>query len=124
KTPHRKTPQLTTRKPHDDADRHASPPRTSSDPHRVAHRRGAGGARRRDVPPAPPLNVRILTRPAPMVYVPHTHTAHPTARSRALAERLRATIADFQMREPKVTAEEIAMALREAQPRAEGTGRS
>lgn len=59
-----------------------------------------------------------------MVYVPHTHTAHPTARSRALAERLRATIADFQMREPKVTAEEIALALREAQPRAEGTGRA
>jgi peptidoglycan/LPS O-acetylase OafA/YrhL len=56
-----------------------------------------------------------------MVYVPHTHTAHPTARSRALAERLRATIADFQMREPKVSAEEIAMALRDAQPRAAGT---
>lgn len=56
-----------------------------------------------------------------MVFVPHTHTAHPTARSKALAERLRATISDFQMREPKVTAEEIAMALREAQPRAEGT---
>lgn len=58
-----------------------------------------------------------------MVYVPHTHTAHPTARSKALAERLRATIADFQMREPKVTAEEIAMALREAQAGAGGTSR-
>lgn len=50
-----------------------------------------------------------------MIIVPHTQTAHPTARSRALAERLRETIADFQMREPKVTTEEIAMALREAQ---------
>lgn len=58
-----------------------------------------------------------------MVFVPHTHTAHPTARSRALAERLRATIADYQMREPKVTAEEIALALQEARPRTGGTPR-
>jgi len=53
-----------------------------------------------------------------MIFVPHVPTAHPTPRSRALAERLRATIADFQVREPKVTDEEIALALREAQPHA------
>lgn len=51
-----------------------------------------------------------------MIIVPHPPTAHPTARSRALAERLRTTIADFRMREPKLTDAEVALALREAQP--------
>ncbi|HEX4933010.1 MAG TPA: hypothetical protein VFV33_07525 [Gemmatimonadaceae bacterium] len=50
-----------------------------------------------------------------MIIVPPHQTSYHTARSRALSERLRATIAEFQAREPKVTPEEIAQALREVQ---------
>lgn len=50
-----------------------------------------------------------------MIIVPPHTTAHATARSRALADRLRTTIAEFQAREPKVTKEEIAQALHEVQ---------
>jgi len=50
-----------------------------------------------------------------MIIVPPHTTAQPTARSRALADRLRATIAEFQAREPKVTKEEIAQALHAVQ---------
>ena len=46
-----------------------------------------------------------------MIIVPPPTTTHTTARSRALTERLRSTIADFQAREPKLTNEEIAQAL-------------
>ncbi|MFN8666124.1 MAG: hypothetical protein U0164_02880 [Gemmatimonadaceae bacterium] len=50
-----------------------------------------------------------------MIIIPPQTTAHATARSRALADRLRATIAEFQVREPKVTKEEIAQALHDVQ---------
>lgn len=50
-----------------------------------------------------------------MIIVPPHTTAQSTARSRALADRLRATIAEFQVREPKVTREEIAQALHAVQ---------
>jgi hypothetical protein len=46
----------------------------------------------------------------------------PSPRTRALADRLRATIAEFQRREPKVTSEEVAHALRELQPNAARPG--
>ncbi|MCC6930279.1 MAG: hypothetical protein IT359_14935 [Gemmatimonadaceae bacterium] len=55
-----------------------------------------------------------------MVIVPPHTTSQASARSRALAARLRTTIADFQAREPKVTREEIAQALHEVQPPSQG----
>lgn len=54
-----------------------------------------------------------------MIIVPQ-HRSHPTARSRALAERLRTTIDEFKHREPKVSEEEVLQALRDAAPGARG----
>ena len=54
-----------------------------------------------------------------MIIVPQ-HRSHPTARSRALAERLRTTIDEFKHREPKVSDEEVLQALRDAAPSARG----
>lgn len=56
-----------------------------------------------------------------MIIVPPQRTSHTTARSRALSERLRATIAEYQVREPKVTKEEIAQALHDVSLPAERT---
>lgn len=44
----------------------------------------------------------------------------PSARARALAERLRATIADAKARDAKLTREEIEQALREVTPSPRG----
>lgn len=52
--------------------------------------------------------------------IPPQHHSHPTARSRALAERLRSTIAEFRHREPKVSEEEVLQALRDAAPSSRG----
>lgn len=54
-----------------------------------------------------------------MIIVPQHHS-HATARSRALTERLRSTIAEFRHREPKVSDEEVLQALRDAAPSARG----
>ncbi|MEP7380889.1 MAG: hypothetical protein ABI910_04340 [Gemmatimonadota bacterium] len=48
-----------------------------------------------------------------MIIIPHTQH-HPTTRSRALSEQLRATIAEFRRREPKLTEAEIEAALVDA----------
>jgi hypothetical protein len=45
-----------------------------------------------------------------MVYVP-IHAQQPSRRSRELAEQLRATIAGYQAREPKLSADEVRAAL-------------
>lgn len=55
--------------------------------------------------------------------IPPQSPPTPSPRTRALADRLRATIADFQRREPTVTPEEVAHALREVQPDAPRSAR-
>ena len=50
-----------------------------------------------------------------MVYVP-VHTQQPSRRSRELAEQLRATIADYQAREPKLNSDEVRLALQSVTP--------
>ncbi len=48
-----------------------------------------------------------------MIIIPHTQQ-HATSRSRALSAQLRATIAEFRRREPKLTDAEIEAALVDA----------
>lgn len=52
-----------------------------------------------------------------MIIVPQPQP-QPTPLSRALTDRVRATIAEFQRREPRITPEEVAQALRDAMPSA------
>ena len=53
-----------------------------------------------------------------MVYVP-VHQQQQSRRSRELAEHLRAAIADYQAREPKLNSDEVRLALQSVTP---GTG--